>query len=73
MLRPGTGVSLSTILTALHSPDARPDSPPDTGYPAGLSVANGYGYVDTRRPVLVLNDVTKTYPNGREIEDRKMR
>ena len=38
----------------------------ETGFPAGLSAANGYGVVDTRRPVLVLNDVTKTYPNGRD-------
>ena len=31
--------------------------------PGGL---NGHGAADTRRPVLVLNDVTKTYPNGRD-------
>ena len=66
MLPTGTGASLSTILTALRSPDARLDAPVDTGHPAGLSAANGYGFVDTRRPVLVLNDVTKTYPNGRD-------
>jgi cell division transport system ATP-binding protein len=53
-------------LTAVRLPDSRLDSPAQTGYPAGLSAANGYGFVDTRRPVLVLNDVTKTYPNGRD-------
>jgi cell division transport system ATP-binding protein len=66
VLRPGTGASLSTTLTAVRLPDFRLDTPADAGYPAGLSAANGYGFVDTRRPVLVLNDVTKTYPNGRD-------
>jgi cell division transport system ATP-binding protein len=66
-LAPKTGGSLSAILTSvLRPPQARPDSRVETGYPAGLSAANGYGVVDTRRPVLVLNDVTKTYPNGRD-------
>jgi cell division transport system ATP-binding protein len=53
-------------LTVLRSPESRLDSPPETGFPAGLSAANGYGVVDTRRAVLVLEDVTKTYPNGRD-------
>ena len=66
MLPPGTGGSLSSTLTLLRPPENRLDSPGDPAYPAGLSAANGYGVVDTRRPVLVLNDVTKTYPNGRD-------
>jgi cell division transport system ATP-binding protein len=53
-------------LTVLRSPESRSDSPVETGFPAGLSAANGYGVFDTRRPVLVLEDVTKTYPNGRD-------
>ena len=50
----------------LRTPESRPDSPAERRKLAGLSAANGYGVVDTRRPVLVLNDVTKTYPNGRD-------
>jgi cell division transport system ATP-binding protein len=53
-------------LTALRPPELGFDSPVEPGYMTGLSAANGYGVVDTRRPVLVLNDVTKTYPNGRD-------
>ena len=53
-------------MTALRPPEARLDLPGEAGSYAGLSAANGYGFVDTRRPVLVLNDVSKTYPNGRE-------
>ena len=53
-------------MTALRPPEARLDLPGEPGSYAGLSAANGYGFVDTRRPVLVLNDVSKTYPNGRE-------
>ena len=34
--------------------------------PLGQSGGNGRAPIDTRRPVLVLNDVTKTYPNGRD-------
>jgi len=66
VLRQGTGVSLSSTLTLLRPPEDRTRSAVDPSYPAGLSAANGYGAVDTRRPVLVLNDVTKTYPNGRD-------
>ena len=66
MLPPGTDASLSPTLTLLRPPRARSDSRAAPGHLAGLSAANGYGTVDTRRPVLVLNDVTKTYPNGRD-------
>src|SRR6185503_9736177 len=66
VLASGASVSLTSILTVLRAPEAPMRSPVETGFPAGLSAANGYGVVDTRRAVLVLNDVTKTYPNGRD-------
>jgi cell division transport system ATP-binding protein len=60
------GASLTPILTVVRAPESRFDSPAESGFSAGLSAANGYGLIDTRRPVLVLEDVTKTYPNGRD-------
>ena len=44
------------MLTQTRTTDATPDAD-------GLS---GRTRVDARRPVLVLEDVTKTYPNGRD-------
>ncbi|HET6639417.1 MAG TPA: ATP-binding cassette domain-containing protein, partial [Gemmatimonadota bacterium] len=52
----------------MQRPPARSDPPADQlGWP-GADPAGGKGRADaeTRRPVLVLNDVTKTYPNGRD-------
>jgi cell division transport system ATP-binding protein len=61
-------------LTLQHTPN-RIESPSDSGNGAGLPHAGWPGWdpagsnsraaSETRRPVLVLNDVTKTYPNGR--------
>jgi cell division transport system ATP-binding protein len=61
------GGSLEEILLTLNrARDARPEQPdePRDGHPVGGG--DGRPRVDTRRPVLVLNDVTKTYPNGRD-------
>ena len=44
------------MLTQTRIPDARPDAPGDSGR----------SRVDARRPVLVLEDVTKTYATGRD-------
>jgi cell division transport system ATP-binding protein len=54
-------------MTLNRTRDARPDSPDDPGSALpGRDGGNGYIAPDTRRPVLVLNDVTKTYANGRD-------
>jgi cell division transport system ATP-binding protein len=54
------------LLTLNRARDARPEQPnePRDGQPT--NGGNGGAPVDTRRAVLVLNDVTKTYPNGRD-------
>ena len=54
-------------MLTLQRPPARSESPVDQpGWPGADSAGgNGRHAADTRRPVLVLNDVTKTYPNGR--------
>jgi cell division transport system ATP-binding protein len=44
------------VLTQTRTPDARPDAAGDSGR----------SHVDARRPVLVLEDVTKTYATGRD-------
>ena len=55
------------MLTLPRTRDPRPDLAADAEHfapaPGG---SNGHDRVDRRRPVLVLNDVTKTYPNGRD-------
>jgi cell division transport system ATP-binding protein len=54
------------LLTANRPNDsdaARPDEP---GNPVPRGIFDGSARVDPRRPVLVLEDVTKTYPNGRD-------
>ncbi len=51
------------------TPSGRPDldSSADPGRPdEGVQATNGRSPATARRPVLVLNDVTKTYPNGRD-------
>jgi cell division transport system ATP-binding protein len=51
----------------VYTRDPRFDSPADLAAEAYASDrGNGRSSADTRRPVLVLNDVTKTYPNGRD-------
>ncbi|MEZ0240505.1 MAG: cell division ATP-binding protein FtsE [Chloroflexota bacterium] len=54
-------------MTLNRTRDARLDSPdgPGSGLP-GRDGGNGHVAPATRRPVLVLNDVTKTYGNGRD-------
>ena len=47
-------------------PDSRLDPPDEPGTAVPRSDGTGWAAVDNRRPVLVLNDVTKTYPNGRD-------
>ena len=44
------------MLTQTRPSDAHPDD----------ATASGSARPDARRPVLVLEDVTKTYPNGRD-------
>jgi cell division transport system ATP-binding protein len=55
-------------MLTLQRPPRRLDPTADQpGWPgADLAGGNGRAASDTRRPVLVLNDVTKTYPNGRD-------
>jgi cell division transport system ATP-binding protein len=55
-------------MLTLQRPPERLDSAADQlGWPgADAAGGNGRAPADTRRPVLVLNDVTKTYPNGRD-------
>ena len=54
-------------MTLNRTRDARPDSPSEPGSVLpGRDGGNGYAAPVTRRPVLVLNDVTKTYGNGRD-------
>src|SRR6185295_10825666 len=57
----------SILMTLNRTRDARPDSPSEPGSDLpGRDGGNGYAAPATRRPVLVLNDVTKTYGNGRD-------
>jgi cell division transport system ATP-binding protein len=66
-LRSGTGGSLGEILLTTDRPqDTRLEQPDAPGYAVPLRTDDSRAVVDTRRPVLVLNDVTKTYPNGRD-------
>ncbi|HXG26830.1 MAG TPA: cell division ATP-binding protein FtsE [Candidatus Binatia bacterium] len=57
------------MLTLQRAPE-RHDAPtdgPEAGWPGwDPAGSNARAATETRRPVLVLNDVTKTYPNGRE-------
>lgn len=54
------------MLTLNRSRDARPDQADEPGDATPRPGRDGGAKVDGRRPVLVLNDVTKTYPNGRD-------
>jgi cell division transport system ATP-binding protein len=66
-LRSGTGGSLAGIvLTTDRFPDALLEPPDEPGNAVPRYIDEGRSAVDTRRAVLVLNDVTKTYPNGRD-------
>jgi cell division transport system ATP-binding protein len=58
---------VESILTVQRPPERLVSSADQRGWP-GDDPAGGNGRApsDTRRPVLVLNDVTKTYPNGRD-------
>lgn len=54
-------------MTFSSTTDARPDSVSETRIPKPRSNgAGGRAPVEQRRPLLVFNDVTKTYPNGRD-------
>jgi cell division transport system ATP-binding protein len=55
-------------ILSLRTQDPRLDSPAlERAYASSTADwSNGRGPGDGRRPVLVLNDVTKTYPNGRD-------
>jgi cell division transport system ATP-binding protein len=54
------------LLTLNRTRDARPDQAGEPGDAAPAPGRDRGAKVDGRRPVLVLNDVTKTYPNGRD-------
>ena len=54
------------MLTTDRTQDARLELSDEPGNPVPQRTDEGRAEVDTRRPVLVLNDVTKTYPNGRD-------
>jgi cell division transport system ATP-binding protein len=54
------------LLTTDHTQDAPFEPSDEPGNPVPQRTDEGRAEVDTRRPVLVLNDVTKTYPNGRD-------
>lgn len=52
-------------MTTDRTQDERLEQPDEPGYAVPQRTEEGPA-ADTRRPVLVLNDVTKTYPNGRD-------
>ena len=55
------------MLTLQRPPERSDPGADQLGWPgADPAGGNGRASADTRRPVLVLNDVTKTYPNGRD-------
>ena len=54
------------MLTLNRARDARPEQPDEPRDGDPTSGGNGRAHVDSRRAVLILNDVTKTYPNGRD-------
>jgi cell division transport system ATP-binding protein len=54
------------MLTLPRTRDPRPELADADHFAPLPGGSNGHGVADTRRPVLVLNDVTKTYPNGRD-------
>jgi cell division transport system ATP-binding protein len=54
------------LLTANRDPATRSEHEDEPGYAVPSRPGYGSPTVDTRRPVLVLSDVTKTYPNGRD-------
>ena len=63
---PPTVESILTLRTREPHLDSSAAAGP-RGYPSsGVAWSNDRAVVDARRPVLVLNDVTKTYPNGRD-------
>jgi cell division transport system ATP-binding protein len=54
------------LLTLKRTRNARPDQADEPGGATPRPGRDGGAAIDRRRPVLVLNDVTKTYPNGRD-------
>jgi len=54
------------VLILSRTRDPHLDSAAEPGPPRRPSGRDSRTPVDTRKPVLVLNDVTKTYPNGRD-------
>lgn len=53
-------------MTAHHPPETDLEQVDQPGYAVPTRRGDGRAAVDSRRQVLVLNDVTKTYPNGRD-------
>jgi cell division transport system ATP-binding protein len=54
------------LLTANRLPDAPLEQPDEPGNAVPWPRDEAAAKVDQRRPILILNDVTKTYPNGRD-------